>query len=91
MPVQIYNLSNYRRERYGVISEAEWFDHNNKSANEIRDVCMNAVVSDLVTFLQENSSGVAILDATNPTYERRKDLTAKVSPIYSLDGDQYIP
>lgn len=78
MPVEVYNLSDYRRERFGVISEAEWFDPNNQAANEIREICLNAVVDDLVTFLQNNSSGVAVLDATNPTHARRADLATKV-------------
>jgi len=78
MPVEVYNLSDYRRERFGVISEAVWFDPNNKEANEMREICLSAVVEDLVTFLQNNSSAVAVLDATNPTHARRADLQAKV-------------
>ena len=78
MPVEVYNLSDYRRERFGVISEAVWFDPNNKEANEMREICLTAVVDDLVTFLQNNSSAVAVLDATNPTHARRADLQAKL-------------
>ena len=78
MPVGIYSMSDYRRERYGAISDAEWFDHNNKEANEIRDKCLNEILENMVAFLHDNSSGVAIFDATNATFERRRDIMQKV-------------
>lgn len=78
MPVEIYNFAEYRRERYGAISEAEWFDNNNSAANDIRDVCLKAVLDDSMKFLNENSSGVAIIDATNATFLRRKEVSRQV-------------
>lgn len=79
MPVEIYNFAEYRRERYGAISEAEWFDNNNVAANKIREACLKAVLDDSMKFLRENSSGVAIIDATNATFARRKEVTRQVN------------
>lgn len=81
MPVGIYSMSDYRREKYGAISDADWFDPQNQAANVIRDQCLREIMANMLTFLHENSSGVAIFDAANPTHQRRKEITQMVRPI----------
>jgi hypothetical protein len=78
MPVGVYSMSDYRREKYGAISDAAWFDPSNLAANEIRDSCVHEIMNNMTAFLQEHASGVAIFDAANPTHERRSEITQKV-------------
>lgn len=51
-----------------------------KSPINIIQIVNKTATDDLVEFLNENSNGVAILDSTNPTHERRKQLIAKIRP-----------
>lgn len=84
MPVGVYQLSNYRRELYGAVTDAEWFDPANESANAIREECQRIATADVIKFLHDNVNGVAIFDSTNPTHERRVELKRKVTKVLVL-------
>jgi len=72
IPVEVFTVAEYRLKLCGVISDAEWFDATNIEANELRSQCNKLAVEDMIEFLNKNENGVAILDSTNATHERRK-------------------
>lgn len=39
LPVELYNIGQYRRKHYGTMLEASWFDINNKEAADCRRRC----------------------------------------------------
>lgn len=79
MPVGLYNTAEYRRRMYSSMIDADWLDYTNKDAKAKRDHVNETVIADMVKFLQENETGVVIMDSTNPTHERREGLLRKVS------------
>ncbi len=70
-PVKIFNVADYRREKYSGLKDAEWFDSANTEGVEARDECNVLAINDLVAHLNEHEDGVAILDSSNSTHERR--------------------
>ena len=81
MPVEVYNVAEYRRSMCGQLQDAEWFDPDNADAQERRAACNDACINDMIEFLNSRSTGVVILDSTNPTYARRLQLVKRVSGI----------
>jgi hypothetical protein len=79
--VKVFNVSEYRRSICAGIKDAEWFDNNNIEARTLRDQCNGQALEDMLTFLRENKTGVAILDSTNPTHERRLKLVNAMRPV----------
>lgn len=77
-------MSEYRRKICAPIVDAEWFDPNNKVASELRDKCNILVMSDATEFLRTHSNGIAIIDSTNPTHDRRKKLLEVVCLLYNI-------
>lgn len=71
VPVEIFSASDYRRKEYGSLPDAAWFDPVNAEAQNIRMKCNMNALNDAVQFLNGSQNGVAILDSTNPTHERR--------------------
>lgn len=63
---------------------AEWFDPSNTKANLMREECQKRATSDMIDFLNMHSNGVAILDSTNPTHERRRKLVQMVILLFNL-------
>lgn len=78
VPVKVFNVTEYRIKYCGTVKDAEWFDHDNAKAQEIRETVNETIVQDIIKFLAENSMAVAILDSTNPTHARRVKLKNKV-------------
>jgi len=74
LPVQIFNLGEYRRRMCGAIKDADWFNDKNSEAMAWRLKCNQAALSDMVEFLENVSFGVAILDGTNGTHEKRLNI-----------------
>ena len=79
VPVEVFNAGEYRRELFGAIHDAEFFDCDNISAVEKREVCNEACIRDMVQFLNTHSKGVVLYDAVNSTFKKRNDLLNKVS------------
>jgi broad specificity phosphatase PhoE len=78
LPVVVYNVSEYRRRMCGALKDAEWFDPSNAEAQEKREACNKQCIVDMIKFFTENSTGVAIVDSTNPTHARRMELVTKM-------------
>ena len=53
------------------VIDSEWFDPQNAVARAERERVNNAVIEHMVEFLNKHSNGIAIMDSTNPTHERR--------------------
>jgi len=78
MPVEVFNVSEYRRKLYGAVKDAEWFDHLNEATMEMRTNCNIKAIADMEAFLKEHENGVVIFDSTNDTFDRRYNLLNKV-------------
>jgi len=78
MPVQLFNASEYRRKLCGSITDEEWFDVTNDEVRALRQSCNEAVIVDILAFLDKHVNGVVILDSTNPDHSRRINLRTKV-------------
>jgi len=70
VPVETLDSSEYRRKMCSVI-DSEWFDPQNAVARAEKERVNNAVIEHMVEFLNKHSNGIAIMDSTNPTHERR--------------------
>lgn len=71
VPVQVFSAAEIRRNEFGALKDADWFDPLNHEAQAIRATCNKKALENAATFLQNNVNGVAIIDASNPTHERR--------------------
>jgi hypothetical protein len=79
MPVQIFNVGEMRRKNSVECStQADFFDANNASAMEQRSKFSQQVTDQMVKFLAQHQSAVAIHDATNFNHERRMNLLRAV-------------
>lgn len=78
VPVEMFDCAEYRRKMCSVI-DSEWFDPQNTSATAIRDHVNTTVIEHMIEFLNKHSNGIAIMDSTNPTHQRRFDLLKAVS------------
>lgn len=79
MPVEVYHVADYRRRICGALKDAEWFDPANAESAHLRDECQTAAANDMIQFLNLHSNGVAILDSTNSTVDRRSRLANMVT------------
>jgi len=80
-PVGVYNISEYRRKICGQLRDAEWFDPNHVEGSKLRATCNAMALSDMTEFLNLHENGVAVLDSTNPTHERRAKLLKEMHSI----------
>ena len=71
IPVEVFNVAEYRLKTCGVVNDAEWFDLSNKDSQVIREKVNEMVIDDVVIFLNKHANGVALIDSTNPTHARR--------------------
>ena len=76
--MQVFNVAEYRQRMCGGLKDAEWFDPNNAEALKLRTQCNKAAIIDMISFISSNTHAIAILDSTNPTYERRSYLLKMV-------------
>ena len=61
------------------------YDPNHPEGRKIREEVNKAAIKDMVAFLDSKPNGIAILDSTNPTHERRMNLVlAVIPPTYML-------
>jgi broad specificity phosphatase PhoE len=72
VPVGVFNVAEYRRNKHGSVRDFAWFDRSNQDSLRIRDECNELALADLKDFLDKHPNGVAILDSTNSTCVRRK-------------------
>lgn len=65
------------------VIDADWFDPGNEEAMALRAKVNATVTKDMIEFLNKHENGIAIMDSTNPTHERRATLLKNVC-LYSL-------
>ena len=80
VPVELFNVSEYRRNTCGAFKEAAWFHPENSEAKALRYHLNVIAIADMVKFLNANSNGVGIFDATNATHDQRALLVAAIRP-----------
>jgi hypothetical protein len=78
LPVQNFNVGEYRRRICGAIKDADWFDDNNEEAFKWRMICNEQALSDCNDFLENLKCGVAILDGTNGSHFKRANIQKRV-------------
>ena len=82
-------MGEYRRNMCGKLKDADWFDATNEEAVAMRNLVYRTAINDMVEFLQANSHGVAILDTTAPTHEKRLQIYKTVK--YDIHSDCFNP
>ncbi|XP_055947240.1 6-phosphofructo-2-kinase/fructose-2,6-bisphosphatase-like [Argiope bruennichi] len=68
---RVFNVGEYRRQATEAYKNHSFFDPNNKEALAIRSKCALDALEDMCQWL-EHEGEVAVYDATNTTFERRK-------------------
>eukprot|EP00953_Heterococcus_sp_UTEX-ZZ885_P030722 16212-Heterococcus_DN1.PRE.1 len=82
LETRIFNAGNYRRElAQGEEQGSAFFDPTNKDGAEIRRRCAEAALRDALSCLTDPAGNVcvAIFDATNTTFDRRRWLKEEVA------------
>lgn len=80
VPVQVFNVAEYRERMFGGLKDADWFDPGNASSSVLIDECNKSAIEDMARFLLSNSNGCAIMDAPNATHARREYVRQEVLP-----------
>ena len=80
VPVELFNVREYRRKTCSSFRNAQWFHPGNLESKELREKYNSMAIADMVTFLNANSNGVGIFDATNATHEQRARFVATIRP-----------
>lgn len=69
---RVFNLGEYRRNVTTAYRNHDFFRPDNNAAMQIRTNCAKRALDDVVQWLETGGGEVAVFDATNSTYERRK-------------------
>lgn len=72
IPSQIFNAGDYRRQLFGAVQPAQWYDPNNVQGTTARNTACDAALTDLLEYMKLAGVRVSAFDATNSTKERRK-------------------
>ena len=70
---KVFNVGNYRREKFGPSCSADYFDPANVEASKQRQQCSQAAMNDMKDWIaaHEGTGTVAVFDATNTTKQKR--------------------
>ncbi|XP_015922236.1 6-phosphofructo-2-kinase/fructose-2,6-bisphosphatase isoform X2 [Parasteatoda tepidariorum] len=68
---KVFNVGEYRRKATEAYKNHEFFNPNNKEAMDIRGRCALDAMEDMCKWLEKEGE-VAVYDATNAVFERRK-------------------
>jgi hypothetical protein len=55
--VKVFNVGEYRREKFGACKNAEWFDMHNEEALHMREEVNSLAMEDMLDFFRESSAG----------------------------------
>lgn len=69
---RVFNVGDYRRKAVGAKQSYDFFNPENKEAQDARVKCAIEALKDLQDFLLREGGQAAVFDATNSTVERRK-------------------
>jgi broad specificity phosphatase PhoE/predicted kinase len=78
LEARVFNVGNYRRERLGSSQPASFFDPDNPLGLLARQDMARVALDDLVGWLREGTSRIAIYDATNVTRARRDEVWTRL-------------
>jgi len=79
IPTKVFNAADYRRRILAKPINADFFDPTNIESFQVRIRCNQAALNDMKQFLQTHANAVVILDATNPTYQRRQEVVDQMN------------
>jgi len=74
LPTKVFNVCEYRRTLYTGWKDADWFDPNNSETHNLRNHCHSALLKDMREYLSSHSNAIVIMDGTNATHERRREV-----------------
>lgn len=74
---KVFNLGNYRREKYGSQHRHDFFSPENSDSVHVRNAIAEEALDDLFGWFRQGGN-VAIYDGTNSTHERRNMIISKV-------------
>jgi hypothetical protein len=57
IPVQVFNVTEYRLKFCGAIKDSDWFDQTNEKAQQIRESVNEKIILDIIEFFNTNSNG----------------------------------
>ena len=89
--VKIFNVGEYRRNMFGAVKNADWFDMQNEEGLRMREEANAEALRDMINFLKEgstnsnslSSTSLAIMDATNSTHVQRASIHQAVLSMIS--------
>jgi len=76
-PVKVFNYNEYRRKKYGKVSNF-FFDPTNVESMEKREKIYAEISVEVTLFMQSHPNAIAILDSTNATFKRRNALSEMI-------------
>ena len=81
-PCEVFNVGNYRRQKYKKHAPCEFFASTNEDGLKMRKDCAEAALQDLIAFMDAGmeKGRVGIFDATNGTRARRKWVVEQLEP-----------
>lgn len=83
-PCKVFNVGSYRRKLCGASKPACFFDPHNAVAEGERMRAAKAALDDMIGWMMMKENCVAIYDATNSTFERRRWILENLEPITTL-------
>ena len=90
---KIFNVGELRRQKYNFI-DSSFFDSNNQIYNKLRLELTLELYNELLDWINKENNDVAIFDATNCSFEKRKllcDLTPKNINLLFIESICNIP
>ncbi|TPX36989.1 hypothetical protein SmJEL517_g00880 [Synchytrium microbalum] len=70
-PARIFNVGQYRRDAVGSVQSHDFWNHENREANTIREQLSKQALHDTLEWLRSPTACVAVYDAANTTADRR--------------------
>lgn len=80
---KLFNVGKHRRELVEDSSCSSFFDAEDKTSSKLRDQVAMQVLDELLDWIKEERSDVAIFDATNSTKARRSSILKKCYSTHS--------
>lgn len=96
IPVKVFNYNEYRRKKYGKVSNF-FFDPTNVENMEKREIVYEEISAEVTQFMKSHPNAIAILDSTNATFKRRNALSEMIHAtgmcvcVYVLTGVWCLP
>jgi len=80
--VKVFNIGEYRRQKFGHFRSADWFDPEHEEGTKARKECADAALEDLKHWVAAGNDGrVAVLDGTHSTLDKRQYAQNFLAPL----------